>query len=328
VREKSNIICLIIEIFEGSAVAGLNYKHLHYFWVVAKSGSIARAGERLHLTPQTISGQITLFEDLLGYKLFARVGRRLELTDAGRVVLSYADEIFSLGEELKEVLRQRPAGRPLQFRVGVCDIVPKSIAFRLLEPALHLPEPLRIHCREGKLAALLADLAVHRLDIVLSDSPMPGNINVQGYNHLLGESGFTFFASPALAKAHRGPFPRRLNGAAFLLPGEDTVARTRLVQWFEKERIQPRFTGDFDDTALLKAFGEAGAGIFAAPSVTETEVCQKYGVTAIGRTKAVTQQFFVISVERRLTHPAVVAISDAAHCELFRQRPRPRKTKT
>lgn len=308
-------------------MASLNYKHLHYFWVVAKSGGIARASERLHLTPQTISGQITMFEDLLGYRLFARVGRRLELTDAGRVALSYADEIFSLGEELTEVLRQKPTGRPQQFRVGVCDIVPKSIASRLLEPALRMAEPVHIHCREGKLAGLLADLAVHRLDIVLSDSPMPGNVNVHGFNHLLGESGFTFFASTALAMAHPGPFPRCLHGAPLLLQGEDTVIRTRLVQWFEKEGIQPRIIGDFDDTALLKAFGETGLGIFAALTVTEDEVCEKYHVKVIGRTNAVRQQFFVISVERRLSHPAVVAISNAAHDKIFRETPKPRKAR-
>ncbi|MFM9882840.1 MAG: transcriptional activator NhaR [Burkholderiales bacterium] len=307
-------------------MAGLNYKHLHYFWVVAKSGGIARASERLHLTPQTISGQITLFEDLLGYKLFARVGRRLELTDAGRVALSYADEIFSLGEELADVLRQKPAGRPQQFRVGICDIVPKSMAFRLLEPALRMADPMHIHCREGKLAGLLADLAVHRLDIVLSDSPMPGNLNVHGFNHLLGESGFTFFASTALAKAHAGPFPRCLHGAPLLLQGEDTVMRTRFVQWLEKEAIKPRIIGDFDDTALLKAFGEAGVGIFAAPTVTEEEVCEKYHVKVMGRTDAVRQQFYVISVERRLSHPAVVAISNAAHDEIFRAGPKRRKS--
>ena len=309
-------------------MAALNYKHLHYFWVVAKSGGIVRASERLHLTPQTISGQVTLFEDLLGYKLFARVGRRLELTDAGRVAMSYADEIFSLGEELTEVLRQKPTGRPQRFRVGICDIVPKSMAFRLLEPAMRMADPVHIHCREGKLAGLLADLAVHRLDIVLSDSPMPGNVNVQGFNHLLGESGFTFFATAALGKVHAGPFPRCLDGAPLLLQGEDTVIRTRLVQWFEKESIQPRIIGDFDDAALLKAFGEAGVGLFAAPTVNEEEVCEKYHVKVVGRTTAVRQQFYVISVERRLSHPAVIAISNAAHDEIFRARPKRRNTRT
>jgi LysR family transcriptional activator of nhaA len=297
----------------------LNYKHLRYFWTVAKAGSIARAGERMHVTSQTISGQISLFEDVLGYKLFSRVGRRLELTDAGRVVLSYADEIFTLGQELEDVLRHRPGGRPLQFRVGIADALPKSVAYRLLEPALRLPEPPRIVCREGKLASLLADLAVHRLDIVLADSPMPANVNVRGYSHLLGECGVTFLATPSLARRHRDEFPRRLDGAPLLLPGADAVVQPRLTRWFDKQRIRPRVIGEFDDSALMNAFGQAGAGVFVAPSAIAEQVKRQYGVVDIGSTEAVTEQFYAISVERRLTHPAVVAISSAARQVLFRQ---------
>jgi LysR family transcriptional activator of nhaA len=297
-------------------MSGLNYKHLYYFWTVAREGGVARAGARLNLTPQTVSGQLGLFEEALGHRLFVRVGRRLELTDYGRAALSYADDIFALGEELQQVLRLGPgAGRPRQFRVGVADIVPKSIAFRLLEPALRAGEPLRIACREGKLAGLLADLAVHRLDIVLSDSPVPPNVDVRGYNHLLGESGFSFFAAGGVATD--GAFPRLLDGAPLLLPGEDTALRARFAQWFERQGIGPRVIGEFDDSALMKAFGEAGTGIFPAPTVTEDEVCRQYGVRVLGRTRDVTQQFFAISVQRRLTHPAVVAISEAAHKELF-----------
>lgn len=290
----------------------LNYKHLHYFWVVAKAGGIARASERLHLTPQTISGQLSLFEEVLGYKLFNRVGRRLELTDSGNTILSYAEQIFTLGEELEGVLRHGSVGRPMQFRVGVSDIVPKSIVFRLLEPALLMPEPVRIVCREGKLSSLLGELAVHRLDAVLSDSPMPDNVDVRGYSHLLGESGFTFFAPEKLVPSLTGAFPRSLDGAPMLLPGEDTVVRTRLIQWFKKEGVRPRIVGDFDDSALLMAFGEAGAGIFPAPSVTEQDVMQQYAVVRVGYVPAVTQQFYLISVERRLTHPALVAINSVA----------------
>lgn len=297
----------------------LNYKHLHYFWAVAKAGGIARAGERLHVTPQTISGQISLFEEVLGHKLFTRVGRRLELTDAGRAALSYADEIFTLGEELEDVLRHRPGGRLLQFRVGVADVVPKSVTYRLLEPALRLPEPLRMVCHEGKLAGLLADLAVHRLDIVLADSPMPANVDVRGYSHLLGECGLTFFATAALARRRKGGFPRCLDGAPLLLPGEDAVVRSKLMRWFDKEQIRPQIVGEFDDSALLKAFGQAGAGVFAAPSAIAQQVRRQYGVVAIGSTEAVTEQFYAISVERRLTHPAVVAISSAARQDLFRR---------
>ena len=301
-------------------MGSLNFKHLRYFWVVAKAGGIARASERLHLTPQTISGQINLFENLLGYKLFARVGRRLELTDAGRTILSYADEIFTLGEELEDVLQSPAEGRPLQFRVGVADAVAKVVAYRLLEPAVRLPEPLRIVCREGKLASLLADLAVQRLDIVIADGPMPAAVNVKGFSHLLGECGLAFFATAKLARKHKGPFPRSLDGAPLLLPGEDAAVRPRLMRWFDEQRIRPRIVGEFDDGALLKAFGRAGTGIFAAPSAIAEEVRRQYGVVAIGRTEAVTEAFYAISVERRLTHPAVVAITSAARKELFRNR--------
>ena len=301
-------------------MASINFKHLRYFWVVAKAGGIARASERLHLTPQTISGQISLFEDLLGYKLFARVGRRLELTEAGRVVLSYANEIFTLGEELEGVLRGPTENRPLQLRVGVADAVPKGIAYELLEPAVHLPGPLRMLCREGKFDSLLADLAVHRLDIVIADSPMPATLNVKGFNHLLGECDVTFYATAKLARTLKNPFPRSLDGAPLLLPGEDSGVRPRMMRWLEAQEIHPRIVGEFDDGALLKAFGRAGAGIFAAPTAIDRQVRQQYGVVAIGRTDAVTETFYAISVERKLTHPAVVAITSAARKQLFRRR--------
>ncbi|MCX7176919.1 MAG: transcriptional activator NhaR [Proteobacteria bacterium] len=301
-------------------MAALNFKHLRYFWVVAKAGGIARAAERLHLTPQTISGQISLFEELLGYQLFARVGRRLELTDAGRVVLSYADEIFTLGEELEGVLRNPAAGRPLQFRVGIADAVQKVVTYRLLEPAIALKEPLRMVCREGKIASLLADLAVHRLDIVVADGPMPATANIKGFNHLLGECGLTFFATAKLARKLRGGFPRCLDGAPLLLPGEDAAVRPKLLRWLDAKRIQPRVVGEFDDGALMNAFGRAGAGVFAAPTAIVEQVRQQYAVAAIGATVEVTEQFYAISVERRLTHPAVIAITSAARQELFRRR--------
>jgi len=298
-------------------MAALNYKHLHYFWVVAKTGGIARAGERLHLTAQTISGQITLFEDSLGYKLFNRVGRKLELNDAGRTVFAYADQIFTLGEELEEVMRFRPGGSPLQFRVGVADAVPKTIAYLLLETALKLDAPVRIVCREGKLNNLLGDLAIHRLDIVIADSPMPANIDVRGYSHLLGECNTSFFATPALAKTCKKNFPQSLDDAPFLMPGEDAAVRPKLLRWFEKEKIRPQIAGEFDDGALLNAFGEAGTGIFAAPSAVAAQLKQQLGVVQIGQTEQITEQFYAISVERRLTHPAVLAIQSAARESLI-----------
>jgi LysR family transcriptional activator of nhaA len=300
----------------------LNYKHLHYFWVVAKTGSIARASERLHVTPQTISGQLSQFADALGDTLFERVGRRLELTDAGRLVLSYAEDIFVLGRDLQEALRDGSPGRGSQFKAGVADAMPKSVAYRLLEPALRLPRPQRIVCREGRLDALLADLAVHRLDLVLADRPMPTHLNVRGYSHLLGECGVSFFGTPALLRSHKGAFPACLDGAPMLLPGEDAVVRPRLMRWFERERIRPRIVGEFDDGALLKAFGQAGAGLFASPTAISAQVQRQFGVKAIGSTEAVTEQFYAISVQRLLTHPAVVAITSAARQKLFRGRPK------
>lgn len=298
-------------------MTALNYKHLHYFWVVAKAGGIARASERLHLTPQTISGQVSLFEDNLGYKLFTRIGRHFDLTDAGRMVLSYADEIFALGEELEGVLHDPTGGRAAQFRVGISDAIQKVLAYRLLEPALRLPEPPRIVCREGMLASLLQQLVIQRLDIVIADSPIPTAVSIKGFSHLLGECGLTFFTTAKLARKYKDPFPNCLDGAPLLMPGEDAALRPRLLQWFEKLAIRPRIVGEFDDSALMKAFGQVGIGIFAAPSAVAEEIRQQYGVVAIGHTEAVTEQFYAISVERRLTHPAVVAISAAARQELF-----------
>lgn len=295
----------------------MNYKHLHYFWIVAKAGGITRASERLHLTPQTISGQLTLFEETLGEKLFSRNGRRFELTETGRLVLSYADEIFTLGQELEETLHHSPTGRPLQFRVGVTDAVPKSVAYQLLEPAMATADPPRIVCREGKVTTLLAELAVHRLDIVIADGPMPSTVDVRGFNHFLGECGITFFAAAELARRHSGAFPECLDGAPLLVPGEDVAIRPKLAHWLSDRNILPRIIGEFDDGALMKAFGQAGVGIFPAPTAIAEQVMRQYDVVDIGSTSEVVEQFYAISVERKLTHPAVVAISRAARQELF-----------
>jgi len=290
----------------------LNYKHLRYFWAVAKQGGIARASERLHLTPQTISGQIGMLEEHLGEALFNKVGRNLELTETGRLVLSYADEIFALGGELEEAVRNLPLARPVVFRVGIADVVPKSIASRLLAPALALPDPLRIVCKENSLDSILAELAVHRIDLVIADSPIPSGLNVRGYNHPLGDSGISFLAVAKLAKSLRKNFPHSLNGAPLLIPSEINVVQARLLKWLEGLHIHPRIVGEFDDSALMKAFGQTGAGVFTAPSAIATEVAKQYGVTIVGQTEEVREQFFAISVERRISHPAVVAITETA----------------
>ncbi len=264
----------------------LNYRHLHYFWSVAKCGGITRASERLHLTPQTLSGQLGQFEQQLGRPLFRRVGRRMELTETGELALSYAEEMFQVGAELEEMLSRRPEQRRLPFRVGIADAVPKTIAHRLLSPALSLPEPVRLLCRADRLDRLLAELAIHRLDMVLADRPLPANMDVKGYSHPLGQCGVAFLAAPNLAAQLSGSFPAKLDGAPLLLPGEDS--------------------------ALMKAFGHSGRGIFPAPAARAREVERQYGTITLGQTDDVQERFFAISVERLLTHPAVVAVSEGA----------------
>jgi LysR family transcriptional activator of nhaA len=298
-------------------VAALNFKHLRYFWMVARTGSIARAAEQLHLTPQSISGQLSGFEKTLGVALFRHAGRNLELTDAGRRILSYAEEIFAIGDELLDVLHDQKSVKALPFRVGIADCVSKQVAYRLVEPALKLEETVRLVCREGRLASLLAELAIHRLDMIIADRPMPANLNVRGYSHLLGESGLSVFGAAGLATALSGGFPALLDQAPFLLPGEDVAIRPKLIQWLDRCDLRPRIVGEFDDSALMKAFGQAGAGLFVAPTAIVTHVCEQYKVVELGRIDSVVEQLYAITTERRLTHPAIVAISKAARQDVF-----------
>lgn len=293
----------------------LNYHHLLYFWTVARAGSIAKAGEELHLAQPTISSQIKLLEESLGHKLFERQGRKLVLTDVGRTVMRYADEIFRLGNELKNVVGGLPAGQQLRLQVGVADVVPKVVAERLLQPALSVG-PLRIVCREGPLPQLLASLALHELDVVLADAPGSEPVSVRAFNHLLGKCGVTFFAASVHSQLKRD-FPRSLNGAPFLMPSEGSSVRHALDLWFESKGVRPTVVGDFDDSALLKAFGQRGLGVFAMPSVIEAEVTRQFDVSIVGRTDEIENCFYAITVERRLRHPAVVAIAEAARSSLF-----------
>jgi len=290
----------------------LNYKHLHYFWTIAKAGGVAKASERLHVTPQSISGQMRLLEEAIGEPLFRRAGRNLELTDTGRMVMEYAERAFSAGEELQAALRQPLGARQSDFRVGVSNVVGRSLTYRILQPALALDRAPRLICREGRLADLLAELSVHRLDLVISDRPMDASLNVRGFNHLLLESGVTFLATSAVAKPRIGAFPHSLDGAPMLLPGGDSAVRAQLVEWFDRLRIQPRVVADFDDTAVMKAFGQGGAGVFPMPTIVAAETAAQYRVVPVGRTDDVRYQLYAVSTERRLTHPAVVAIRDAA----------------
>jgi LysR family transcriptional activator of nhaA len=299
------------------SVEWLNYHHLLYFWTVAKEGSIARASEKLRLTQATISAQISAFERTLGEKLFNRVGRSLVLTETGRVAFRYADEIFTLGREFMDTLKGRPTGQPLRFRVGIADVLPKLIAQRLLEPAFQISQPLRVMCHEGKTDSLLAQLILHELDLVLTDSGVGSGIKVKAFNHLLGECGLSIFAVAKIAAQYRRHFPRSLDRAPFLLPTDNTAMRRSLNQWFDHEEIQPVIVGEFEDSALLKVFGQLGKGLFAAPSVIDSEVQQQYGVQLVGRLPHVRERFYAISVERKLKHPAVIAICESAKNELF-----------
>lgn len=295
----------------------LNYKHLRYFWMVAKSGSIARASEQLHLTPQSISGQLSEFEATLGVDVFRRVGRGLELTATGQRMLSYAEQIFSLGDELLVSIRDDAHSQSVTFRVGIADSVPKMVAYRLVEPSLALDEPVKLICREGRLTTLLADLAVHRLDMVIADRPMPDNLNVRGYDHFLGESGVSVFGAKSLVGKGARPFPQLLEGAPFLLPGVDVALHARLLRWFEAQRLHPRIIGEFDDSALMKAFGQAGAGYFAAPTAIESYVVRQNDVRVVGRIETVREQTYAITNERKLTHPIISAVCRFARHDIF-----------
>ena len=295
----------------------LNYHHLLYFWTVAKEGTIARACRLLHLTQPTISSQVRTLEKALGGKLFDRVGRNLVMTDTGRLVYRYADEIFSLGRELESALQGRLPGRQLRLVVGIADTLPKMIVYRLLSPALHLSEPVQIVCDEGRPDFLLAQLAINALDVVLSDVPASPLVKVRAFNHLLGECSVSFMGTAKLAAACRRGFPRSLNGMPFLLPGENSALRRSLDQWFEAEGIQPLVRGEFADNALLKVFGSTGVGIFAIPSVVEKEVQREYRVRLVGRVQSIRERFYAISVEKKIRHPAVIAITEAARQKLF-----------
>src|SRR6516164_247942 len=292
----------------------LNYHHLLYFWTVTRTGSISAASKELRLAPPTISNQIRKLEDDLGEQLLQRSGRKLVLTDMGRVAMRYADEIFSLGQEFSSAMKERPTGRPLRFCVGIADVLPKVIAFHLIEPALRLLFPIHLICREDRPDHLLADLAVHDVDVVLSDAPASPSANIRAFNHLLGQCGVTFFAPKKLAFMKRG-FPRSLDGAPFLLPLDNTALRRDLDEWFHSQNLRPTVVGEFADLALLRVFAEQGLGAFAAPAVMEDQL-RRYGFYKIGVTEDISVRYFAISVERQLRHPAVVAVCEAARNNL------------
>jgi len=295
----------------------LNYHHLLYFWTVVREGSVVRASETLRLSQPTVSSQVRALEAALGERLFTKVGRRLVPTDTGQLVYRYADDIFSLGREMVSAVRGGGGGRPVRFVVGVTDVLSKLIAYRLLAPALHLKEPVRMVCREARVDRLLAALAVHDVDLVLSDTPVPPGVRVQAFSHLLGESDVSFFAVPALASRLKRRFPDSLTDMPVLWPGEGTVLRRQLDEWLRRTQVRPRIVGEFDDSALMKAFAEHGAGAFAAPTVIADDLKRRHGVVTVARLRELRERFYAISAERRITHPAVVAIASQARAEIF-----------
>jgi LysR family transcriptional activator of nhaA len=295
----------------------LNYSHLQYFWTVAREGSIVNAADVLHITPQTISGQLKLLEEDIGHPLFDRSGRRLVLTDTGRVVFEYADDIFSIGAELANVVRGQRPSSPSTLNVGIVSSMPKLVVERIIAPALSGENAIRVNCREDSLERLLGDLAIHRLDLVLSDQPMPPGLGLKAYNHRLGVSGLSFFSTRKGAATLRKRFPDCLDGSRMLLPSRHSALRRSMDEWFDQNDLRPESVGEFDDSALMKAFGEAGFGIFAAPTVIETEICRMYRANVIGRVAEISEHFYAISPERRLKHDAVVAITNIARADLF-----------
>ncbi len=297
----------------------LNYHHLLYFWSVAKHGTVAKACEELRLAQPTISKQIGILEETLGEKLFTRTGRHLVLTEMGRIIFKHAEDIFSIGQDLMNTVKGRRTGRPARLTVGIVDVVPKLLASKILESAFQNSSPIHLICWEDKLDQLMADLAIHKLDLVIADTPAPPSIKVQAYNHLMGESGVTLFATPTLTKRYRRNFPASLAGAPILLPTSNTMFRRSVDDWLTRRNLVPNVIGEFQDSATLKAFGQEGHGLFPGSTVMEKEICRQYRVQIVGRLDSLKQSFYAISVERRLKHPIVMALFEAARREVLRQ---------
>lgn len=295
----------------------INYQHLYYFWAVAKYGSISAACEILHLAQPTISGQLAVFEQSVGAKLLRKEGRRLVLTETGRAVFHYADEIFALGREMKHMLKGRVTERGLRLNIGISDGLPKLIAYRLMEPVLRLSEPKQVHCVEDKTERLLTEIGLHSIDMILCDVPATPASGARVFNHFLGESSVAVFAAPELAERYRQDFPRNLNGAPFLLPTANTALRRSLDQWFDEQQISPVIQAEVEDSALLKTFGAAGAGLFFSPKAVATEIQRQYGTEVLGLADGVVERFYAITAQRRMKHPLVTAILERAQQGLF-----------
>jgi LysR family transcriptional activator of nhaA len=295
----------------------INFRHLYYFWIAAQEGSITRAAERLGMAIQTVSTQIGLLEQSIGKSLLTQQGRRLVLTEAGRVALGYADQIFLLGEQLQDTLAEPEVGVTMRLTVGISDSLPKLIASRLLQAALQLPQRVKPMCYEDNFESLLGDLSVHKLDVVLTDRPVPSGTNLRVFSHLLGESEIMLFGVPELVKLYQPGFPESLKGAPLLLPTRNNAIRGRIDHWLEIHGIRPDIAGEFDDNALLNTFGRSGLGLFPAPSVLAQDAEAQLGALPVGILSRVKEQFYAISNERKIRHPAVEAILSAVHRGIF-----------
>lgn len=296
----------------------LNYHHLLYFYLVAREGTISAASELLRLAPSTVSVQIKTLEDSLNVALFERQGRQLVLTPEGQVAYSYAEEIFALGREMLDTFHARPVGRPHRITIGVTDVLWKDIAYQLVQPAARLEHPVRLTLVEGALDKLLADLAVHQVDVVLADAPLGPTVNVKGYNHELGSCGIALFGKPDLIEELRDGFPKSLEGVRMLLPTERTALRRHLDQWFTTAGFRPHIVAEFDDSALMTSFGAAGDGVFPAPSLVAEDILARHDLAMLGSIDQIEQHFYAISVERKIKNPAVQAICNAARQHVFR----------
>lgn len=296
-----------------NVIRKLNYQHLLYFWSVVRTGSLTQASDELALAPPTISAQLKTLEERLGEKLLVKSGRRLVPTEMGRLVFGYAEEIFGLGQDLLDAIDQRPTSRPLRLVVGVDDVLPKEIAYQFLKPTLELGRPVRIVCREGTLERLVADLAIHEIDVVLSDAPLTPQHNVRAYNHGLGSWATVWMATPTLARTLRRGFPDSLDGVPVLLPTDDTAIRRKLDQWLQRHEIRPLLLGEYEDYGLLREFARAGHGFAPVPSLLEEQFRREYGLERVGMANGVMGEFYAISVERKIRNPAVAAMTHRTH---------------
>lgn len=296
----------------------LNYHHLYYFYVIAREGSIVNAANLLHLTPQTISGQLSAFEDYIGVQLFDRKGKRLVLNETGKMAYSYAEDIFTLGNELQQAFHSQQLGQQVVFTIGVCDVIPKVFSFDLLKACFETEEPIRLICREGDLDSLLAELALSKVDLIISDRPLTPGSPIKAYSHLLGETGLTFYANKRNARRLMQNFPYALDSENFLICGDKSTQKINLMTWFDELQIKPIIPAEFDDSALMKFFGQSGYGVFCTPSIIEQHVMEQYKVSIIGRTEQVRERFYAISPERKLKHPGVKHLVDRAK-EMFTQ---------